>query len=140
MSPNPPKSRRTLLVVDDEPDVLRLIQSILTEEGYEIITATNAERAIEAFGKLPAPPDLVLTDVVMPGMSGPMLVDHLMGIEPHLKVLFMSGFDDRQVVQRYVIEKGFHLIPKPFTIKKLRATIDEALSSGGLDVTPEPKP
>ena len=47
----------------------------------------------------------------MPGMSGPMLVDHLRGIDPELKVLFMSGYDDRHVVQHYVVEKGFHLIP-----------------------------
>jgi CheY-like chemotaxis protein len=136
-SPDADSSKGIVLVVDDEPDVLRLIQSILTEEGYQVITATNAENAIQAFEKLTSPPDLILTDVVMPGMSGPMLIDRLLGLEPKLKVLFMSGFDDRQVVQRYVVEKGFRLIPKPFTIKSLRATIDEVLADPGPDGTLE---
>jgi two-component system cell cycle sensor histidine kinase/response regulator CckA len=122
---------RTVLVVDDEPDVLRLIQSILTEEGYEVIAAKSADSAIKAFERLGRPPDLLLTDVVMPGMSGPMLVDHLLQVEPHLKVLFMSAYDDRQVVQRYVVEKGFRLIAKPFTIKALRTVIEATLKESG---------
>lgn len=124
--------------MDDEPDVLRLIQSILSEEGYSVVTANNGESAVKAFEKMPGPPDLVLTDVVMPGMSGPMLIDHLLGLQPGLRVLFMSGFDDRQVVQRYVIEKGFRLIPKPFTIKSLRATIEATLADSRPDGKPEP--
>ena len=111
---------RTVLVVDDEPDVLRLLQSILAEEGYEVIAAKSSDGAIKAFESLPRRPDLLLVDVVMPGMSGPMLVDHLRQIDPDLNVLFMSGYDDRHVVQRYVVDKGFHLISKPFTVKNLR--------------------
>jgi len=99
-----------VLVVDDEPDVLRLIQSILSEEGYEVITAKSADAAIKAWEKLDRKPDLVLTDVVMPGMSGPMMIDHLLQSEPELRVLFMSGYDERQVVQRYVVERGYRLI------------------------------
>ena len=115
--------------MDDEPDVLRLLQSILTEEGYEVIAAKSGDGAIKAFERLDRPPDLVLTDVVMPGMSGPMLVDHLRRLEPDLKVLFMSGYDDRQVVRHYVLEKGFHLIPKPFTVKSLRQAIDSIIKN-----------
>jgi two-component system cell cycle sensor histidine kinase/response regulator CckA len=127
VSPTEGSAKRTVLVVDDEPDVLQLIETILTEEGYEVIAAESADRAIEAFRNLPRRPDLLLTDVVMPGMSGPMLVDHLVGIEPQLKVLFMSGYDNRHVVQRYVIEKGFRLISKPFTVKALRSAINEVI-------------
>jgi two-component system cell cycle sensor histidine kinase/response regulator CckA len=117
----------TVLVVDDEPDVLRLIQSILTEDGFEVVSAKTADAAIKEYERLGRRPDLLLTDVVMPGMSGPMLVDHLLQIEPELKVLFMSGYDDRQVVQRYVVERGFRLIPKPFTVKALRSAIKAVL-------------
>jgi two-component system cell cycle sensor histidine kinase/response regulator CckA len=120
-------TKRTVLVVDDEPDVLHLIESILTDEGYNVIAAKSADTAIKAFSRLPRRPDLLLTDVVMPGMSGPMLVDHLVGIEPELKVLFMSGYDNRHVVQRYVVEKGFHLISKPFTVNALRSAINEVI-------------
>jgi two-component system cell cycle sensor histidine kinase/response regulator CckA len=116
-----------VLVVDDEPDILRLLQSILTEEGYEVIATKGSDSAIKAFGRLARRPDLLLVDVVMPGMSGPMLVDHLRQTEPNLNVLFMSGYDDRHVVQRYVVDKGFRLISKPFTAKSLRLAIDEII-------------
>jgi two-component system, cell cycle sensor histidine kinase and response regulator CckA len=125
----------TILVVDDEPDVLHLIQQILTENGYEVVVATNGDLAIQAFGRLPSRPDLVLTDVVMPGISGPMLIDRLLALDPHLRVLFMSGYDDRQVVQRYVVEKGFQLISKPFTVGKLRSTIEAVLKDGPVPET-----
>jgi two-component system cell cycle sensor histidine kinase/response regulator CckA len=117
------RNTRTILVVDDEPDVLKLVESILSESGYDVIAVKSADAAIQAFEKMPQCPDLLLADVVMPGMSGPMLVDHLLAKQPHLKVLFMSGYDDRQVVQRYVVGKGFRLLPKPFTIKSLRLAI-----------------
>jgi CheY-like chemotaxis protein len=120
---------RTILVVDDEPDVLRLLQSILTEDGYEVIAARSADSAIKAFAGLSRRPDLLLVDVVMPGMSGPMLVENLRKNELDLKVLFMSGYDDRHVVQRYVVDKGFHLISKPFTVKSLRKAMEEAIRS-----------
>jgi two-component system, cell cycle sensor histidine kinase and response regulator CckA len=68
-------------------------------------------------------------------MSGPMLVDHLLARQPDLRVLFMSGYDDRQVVQRYVVEKGFRLLTKPFSINGLRSTIEQEL-----DAEPRPEP
>lgn len=122
-----PLPRPTVLIVDDEPDVLRLLQLMLTEAGYEVIAAKSADLAIKAFERLPRQPDLLLTDVVMPGMSGPMLVDHLRQLAPDLKVLFMSGYDDRHVVRSYVVDKGFQLLPKPFTVKSLRQAIDEVI-------------
>ena len=117
----------TVLVVDDEPDMLRLVDAILTEQGYKVTLSKGAENAIRTFEKLHPRPDLILTDVVMPGMSGPMLIDHLLTIEPNIKVLFMSGYDDRQVVQRYVVEKGFALVAKPFSFQKLSASVKDVL-------------
>ncbi len=76
----------------------------------------------------------------MPGMSGPMLIDHLLLTMPNLRVLFMSGYDDRQVVQKYVVEKGFALIPKPFTLQKLAATVRDVLAQNVLDGSPQPEP
>lgn len=114
--------------MDDEPDVLRLLQRILTEEGYEVTAAKSGDAAIKAFEGMQRHPDLLLTDVVMPGMSGPMLVDHLRGINPELRVLFMSGYDDRHVVRRYVVEQGYHLIAKPFTVKILRQAIESVFN------------
>ncbi len=126
-----------VLVVDDEADILRLVMTMLSDQGYEVIPASSAESAIQVFESGARQPDVVLADVVMPGMSGPMLVDHLLSRYPDLRVLFMSGYDDRHVVQKYVVEKGFHLIPKPFTAKTLLAAIKEVLSAAPVG-RPEP--
>ncbi len=123
----PQSATPTVLVVDDEPDVLRLVEAILSEQGYTVILAKGAENAIRTFERMARKPDLILTDVVMPGMSGPMMVDHLLQLDPQIRVLFMSGYDDRQVVQKYVVEKGFALIAKPFTLQRLGATIKDVL-------------
>ena len=126
---------KTVLVVDDEPDMLRLVEAILVEQGYDVIVAKGSDTAIRTFERLTRKPDLVLTDVVMPGMSGPMMIDHLLSIEPNLRVLFMSGYDDRQVVQRYVVEKGFALIPKPFTLQRLGSFVKDVLDGKASGVT-----
>jgi DNA-binding NtrC family response regulator len=120
---------KTILVVDDEPDMLRLVEAILVEQGYEVTVAKGSDAAIRTFERLTRKPDLILTDVVMPGMSGPMMIDHLLTLEPNLRVLFMSGYDDRQVVQRYVVEKGFALIPKPFTLQRLGDFVKDVLEN-----------
>ena len=129
MSEGPKQNPQTVLVVDDEPNVLQLVESILAEAGYGVIGASSAANAIKAFDKMAHRPDLLLTDVVMPGMSGPMLVDQLLAKQPGLKVLFMSGYDDRQVVQRYVVEKGFRLLAKPFSLNGLRSAVEAEIGA-----------
>jgi CheY-like chemotaxis protein len=128
---------RTILVVDDEQDILNLVQSALNRVGFNVIQAQSGDIALQLFGKLPGPIDLLLTDVVMPGMSGPMLVDRLLAMQPNLPVLFMSGYDDRQVVQRYVLKEGFALLSKPFTLEILTAKVHDMLPSGPLASKPQ---
>src|ERR1700690_2165967 len=108
-----PGRRQTILVVDDEQDLRSLVANVLTEYGYKVVTASNGTKALTLLSKMETPPDLLLTDVVMPGMSGPVLADQLLAKFAAARVLFMSGYDERQVVQRYVVEKGFNLIIKP---------------------------
>ena len=72
--------------------------------------------------------DLLLTDVVAPGMSGPMIADQIAALKPDIKVLFMSGYDSTQVVQRYVVEKGYSLLIKPFTMEQLETKIRAVLA------------
>jgi DNA-binding NtrC family response regulator len=115
--------------VDDEQDLRSLVANVLTEYGYKVITASSAAKAISLLDRMDAPPDLLLTDVVMPGMSGPMLADQLLAKFPGGRVLFMSGYDERQVVQRYVVEKGFTLIIKPFQLHTLCAAVRKAIES-----------
>ncbi len=117
----------TVLVVDDEPEVLRLVETVLTRGGHKVLTASNGERALEKVRKHGGPPDLLLTDVVMPGLSGPMIAEQLHELYPALNVLFMSAFEDRQVVRRYVKDQGFQLISKPFSLDDLAAKVNQLL-------------
>ena len=119
--------RQTILVVDDEQDLRSLVANVLTEYGYKVITAASAAKAIAMLDQMDTAPDLLLSDVVMPGMSGPMLADQLLAKFANARVLFMSGYDERQVVQRYVVEKGFTLIIKPFQLHNLCAAVKKAL-------------
>jgi len=73
--------------------------------------------------------DLLLLDVVSPGMSGPMVADRLTALKPGLPVLFISGYGDTSVVQRYVVEKGYSLLTKPFNGEQLVKSVREALAS-----------
>ena len=120
-------SSGAVLVVDDEPEIRKLVSVILTTAGYTVFLADSGEHALRLFHKHASEITLVLTDVVAPGMSGPMLVDELLELQPHLKVLFMSGFNESQVVRRYVVERGFVLLQKPFTAEQLLNEIQESI-------------
>lgn len=121
-----PSDSKIILVVDDEPEVRKLVGAMVTHYGYRVLTADSGNHAITLFKKN-RPIDLLLTDVVAPGMSGPMLADKLTNLQPGLKVLFMSGYDNTHVVQHYVVEKGHALIPKPFDLETLGAKVQEVL-------------
>lgn len=123
-----PGSGKTILVLDDEPDVRKLITTVLTSEGYRVLTATNGEGAIKALKRSKQPVDLALLDVVSPGMSGPMVADRIAELNPKLPVLFISGYGDTIVVQRYVVDKGYALLPKPFTGEELTKKVGEMLA------------
>jgi CheY-like chemotaxis protein len=116
----------TVLVVDDEPDVRKLVTAMLTQSGYRVLTADTGENAVRLFKSNPDVA-LLLTDVVAPGMSGPMIADQAAALRPDIKVLFMSGYDNTQVVQRYVVEKGYSLLVKPFTAIQLERKIREVM-------------
>ena len=120
-------SGRTILVVDDEAEVRKLVGAMLTREGFKVLIADSGDPAVKTFIKHGSHVDLLLTDVVSPGMSGPMLADQLLELQPDLRVLFMSGYDGTQVVRHYVVERGFSLLIKPFTMEELRGKVGEAL-------------
>jgi CheY-like chemotaxis protein len=122
------EGKKTILVVDDEPEVRKLVGAMVTHHGYRVLTADSGANAITLFEKT-RPIDLLITDVVAPGMSGPMLADKLTVMQPGLKVLFISGYDSTHVVQHYVVEKGHSLLPKPFKLETLGAKVQELLGS-----------
>ncbi len=119
--------KKTILVVDDEPEVRKLVGAMVTRYGFHVYTADSGEHAITVFKNKMNEIDLLLTDVVAPGMSGPVLADKLVELKPGLKVLFMSGYDNTQVVKQYVIEKGHALLRKPFTLEDLGRKVADVL-------------
>jgi two-component system cell cycle sensor histidine kinase/response regulator CckA len=122
--------QKTILVVDDEPEIRKLVTAMLTQNGYRVLSADTGENAIRLF-RNNSNTDLLLTDVVAPGMSGPMIADQIAELKPDIKVLFMSGYDGTQVVQRYVVEKGYSLLIKPFTMEQLARKVQDVFAAGG---------
>jgi len=123
----------TVLVVDDEPEIRKLVAAMLTKNGYRVLSADTGENAIRLFKGNPDT-ELLLTDVVAPGMSGPMIADQIAALRPDIKVLFMSGYDGTQVVQRYVVEKGYSLLIKPFTMEQLERKVRAVLENNTADL------
>jgi|SRR5579863_2880130 len=121
------KRQSTILVVDDEPEIRKLVSAMLTRSGYRVLSADTGESAVELFKNNPET-ELLLTDVVGPGMSGPMIADEIAALNPAIKVLFMSGYDGTRVVMRYVAEKGHSLLIKPFTMEQLARKVEALLS------------
>jgi len=104
----------TILLVEDEPAVSELIQTVLRQEGFKVHAAGNGREALELVESLDLKPDLLLTDVIMPEMGGPELAKQLEAKMPSLKVLFSSGYTDSALISRGALEEGVELIQKPF--------------------------
>ncbi len=121
------ESKKTILVVDDEPEIRKLVGAMVSQTGYTVLTADSGEHALKLYKNQKGPIELLITDVVAPGMSGPMLADKLTALQPDLKVLYISGYDNTQVVQKYVVEKGHVLLTKPFTVDELQGKVNELL-------------
>jgi two-component system, cell cycle sensor histidine kinase and response regulator CckA len=119
---------KTVLVVDDEPEIRKLVAAMVGQFGYTALTADSGEHALTLFRKHDLPIELLITDVIAPGMSGPMLADKLTALQPDLKVLYISGYDNTQVVRKYVVEKGHALLAKPFTVEALRVKMESLLT------------
>ena len=121
------ETNKTILVVDDEPEIRKLVAAMAAQAGYSVITADSGEHAMTLFKNLKGPLELLITDVVQPGMSGPMLAERMIAVQPDMKVLYMSGYDNTLVVQKYVVEKGHALLTKPFTAREFQTKVRELL-------------
>jgi len=122
----------TILLVEDEPEVRRVIALTLRRFGYEVVVADDARHAVAICASSEQVVHAVLTDVVMPGISGVALVERLRGLRQGLKVLFMSGYTDRQIVDASTLNASASFIQKPFTPdalgKQLRLLLDSSVT------------
>jgi two-component system cell cycle sensor histidine kinase/response regulator CckA len=117
----------TVLVVEDEVAILKLIAKILTKLGYVILTSKSAIQAIDLAKGHPGAIDLLITDVIMPEMNGRDLANQLVALRPTLKCLFMSGYTASVIARQGVLDEGVHFMQKPFTSRSLAAKVQEVL-------------
>jgi CheY-like chemotaxis protein len=125
---------RTVLVVEDNEMVRDMVVVLLESSGYRVLAAETPSRAYEMAQAHPDVIDLLLTDVIMPGMNGQELYQRLLEMRPDLPALFVSGYTNDVVVHNGTLEEGINFLQKPFTREQLIGKVDQTLggtSSGG---------
>jgi two-component system cell cycle sensor histidine kinase/response regulator CckA len=121
-----PVRPHSVLVVEDAPALRDMVRRILSRQGYTVLVATSADEAERVFAAHPDI-DILLTDVVMPGASGPELTQRLLDHRPGLKVVYMSGYTDEAIVHHGVINPGIAFLQKPFSAEALDRKLREVL-------------
>ena len=117
----------TIYVVEDEESVRKLACEMLSHLGYTVIETQGADECL-AMAAQAGNIDLLLTDVIMPGMNGRLLYEKMALLRPEIKVLYMSGYTDNVIAHHGILEEGIHFIPKPFSEKALSRKVHEAIN------------
>jgi len=125
----PKGGSQTILIVEDDGALLHVAHRSLEERGYAILTAQSPADAINICESHLGPIDLMVTDVVMPGMNGTQLATRLSALRPEMKVLYVSGYTDDTIVRHGVLEPGVAFLQKPFSARTLARKVGEVLSS-----------
>ncbi|HET6929405.1 MAG TPA: PAS domain S-box protein [Candidatus Acidoferrum sp.] len=126
-----PRSQRgteTILIVEDEEAVRELIQTVLTEKGYDVISSLDPEHAEQIAARFPGDIHLLLTDMVMPGTSGRELAERISAKRRGIRVLFMSGYTDNVITSGGMLKEGLAFLQKPFSPAALVQKVREVLS------------
>ena len=128
-----PRGNETLLVVEDEPSVVHLARAVLQGQGYEVLTASNGQDGLNVMREhCGQPVRLVITDVVMPVMSGRVMAEWLHTADPSLKILFTSGYPNNESAQSQELAMDADFLPKPYMpaslIRKVREILDRSAS------------
>jgi two-component system cell cycle sensor histidine kinase/response regulator CckA len=119
-------SPETILVVEDDPVIREMVKLILDEAGFEVLSAPSADQADLIADGFPRAIHLLLSDVMMPDVSGPELAKRLKGRRPEMRVMLMSGFADGAML---VLNYGWHFIRKPFLASALLARVNDVLQT-----------
>ncbi len=120
----------TILLAEDAEPLRKLAQTFLEASGFRVLSAESGEQALAVAARYGGTFDLLLTDVVMPGMNGRVLAEQLLPRQPGMKVLYMSGYTDSFIAGHGVLEPGTHLLHKPFTEEVLIRKVREMLDGG----------
>ena len=124
-----PHGCETVLLVEDEAAVRESTREFLTRRGYTVLEASNGEDALRVSREYCGPIDLMITDVVMPKMSGPNLAERLWAERPRMKVLFVSGYAEHTILHHGKIDVTARLLQKPFGLNALARKIREVLAA-----------
>ena len=122
-----PRGKETILIVEDFEEVRRIAVQVLERQGYKILEAANGNETLQVCEKYKGQIHLMVTDVVMPGMSGRELADRIKSVNPEMKVLYTSGHADDTIVHYGVLRDGVNYIQKPFTMEGLARKVREVL-------------
>lgn len=117
----------TILLVDDDEGLRRLVQRLLTQQGFLVIEAADGAEALQASSSHPETIDLLLTDVIMPKVNGVLLAQRLLQERPRMSVLFMSGYVEKSILEAKYPEAI--LLQKPFTAEAMITTVRQVLPS-----------
>jgi PAS domain S-box-containing protein len=122
-----PGGAETVLLAEDDPSVREIVADVLTRKGYRVLRAPDGQTALEMARAVPGEISLLLTDLVMPGMTGRELAEALTAARPSVRVLYMSGYTDDAVVRHGVLAEGLPYLQKPFTPGALAFKVREVL-------------
>ena len=116
-----------ILLVEDDDAVRGFAEETLKTIGYQVVTAEDGEDALTILAKNNLQPDLLVTDLIMPGLNGKELAERVEQVYPTLKVIFTSGYTDNKIMQDGFLEKGVHFVQKPYSVSMLTSKIREVL-------------
>ncbi|MGB7718848.1 MAG: PAS domain S-box protein [Bryobacteraceae bacterium] len=124
------RGSETVLVVEDQPEVRKLTLAMLKSQGYRLLQAASGSEALSLSERYPEPIHLLITDVVMPGMTGRELATRLVALRPSLKTLYTSGYTAHAIAHEGVLDAAVAYLPKPFSPAQLAAKVREVLEKG----------
>ncbi|MEX1256782.1 MAG: response regulator [Gemmatimonadota bacterium] len=123
-----PESSGTVLIVEDDDAVRAVIRRALTRFGYTILAASGGEEALRIASEHAGKIDLLLTDVMMPGMNGVDVAARVSELSPGIRVFYMSGYADRELMGKGLLDADTHFLQKPFTPQELGGRVKEILA------------
>jgi PAS domain S-box-containing protein len=126
------RGSETILLVEDDEALRELILDSLSARGYAVLEAANGSEALQIARQRSGKIDLLLTDVVMPGMSGPQVADGIVAPYPHVKVLYMSGYPEFAAGREELLRQGRRLLQKPYTLRNLAHAVRETLETNSV--------